>query len=131
MKCFEISLSCILKLILLHDFLNFQFVRALCSTLLLKTGMKLPVPDAEDQGATYDIPKLHGPPLVLVREQCGGYANTHEAVAAILFSVAVYACAIDSKRSEAFWNVCLLKDMFQSSQSRKGVHIVLIVKFLQ
>ena len=95
-----------------------QFVRALCSTLLLKTGMKLPVPDPEDgQDATYDVPKVYGPPLVLVNEECGGYTNTHEAAASILFSVAVYACAIDSKRSEAFWNACMLKDTHASSDA--------------
>ena len=87
-----------------------HFVKSLCSTLLLKTGMKLPAQDEDGEDTTYEIPKLFGPPLVLVREECGGYENTHEAVASILFSVAVYACAIDSKRSEAFWNACLLKD---------------------
>jgi hypothetical protein len=88
-----------------------HFVRAMCATLLLKTGMKLPVQDPEeDEELFFDVPKIYGPPLVLVREECAGFANTHEAVAAILFSVAVYACAIDSKRSEAFWNACLLKD---------------------
>ncbi|CAB9527939.1 expressed unknown protein [Seminavis robusta] len=87
-----------------------NFVRAMCSTLLLKTGMKLPVEDEETGQDHYEIPKLYGPPLVLVREACGGYANTHEAVAAIFFSVAVYACAIDSKRSDAFWKTSLLKD---------------------
>jgi hypothetical protein len=82
----------------------------MCSTLLLKTGMKLPNPDSEGEESSIDIPKAYGPPLVLVKEECGGYSTTHEAVAAILFAVSVYACAIDSKRSEAFWNACLLKD---------------------
>ena len=87
-----------------------HFVKSLCSTLLLKTGMKLPAQDEDGEDTTYDIPKLLGAPLVLVREECGGYENTHEAVASLLFAVSVYACAIDSKRSDAFWNACLLKD---------------------
>jgi len=87
-----------------------HFVKALCSTLMLKTGMKLPAQDEDGEETSYEIPKLFGPPLVLVRDECSGYDNTHEAVAAILFTVAVYACAIDSKRSHVFWNACLLKD---------------------
>ena len=93
-----------------------HFVRAMCSTLLLKTGMKLPSPDAEaGEDSSISIPKAYGPPLVLVKEGCGGHANTHEAIASILFATSVYACAIDSKRSEAFWNACLLKDSGVSS----------------
>lgn len=90
------------------------FVRAMCSTILLSTGMKLPVQDADD-GANVEIPKLYGAPLVLVREAVGGHANTHEAVAALFFTTAVYACAIESKRSEALWNSCLLKDEHANS----------------
>lgn len=84
-----------------------HFVKALCSTLLLKTGMKLKGEEEE----TFDIPKLYGPPLVLVREDCDKYANTHEAAASLLFNSAVFACAIDSKRSQVFWNASLLKDL--------------------
>jgi hypothetical protein len=98
-----------------------NFVRALCATLLLKTGMKLPLEDREDgQESSLDIPKLYGPPLVLVREQCGGHANTHEAAAAIFFSVSVYACAIESKRSETFWKASLLKDVQSISEPEEA-----------
>lgn len=93
-----------------------SFTRAMCSTILLGTAMKLPLQDVDDgEEATVEIPKLFGPPLVQVREAVGGYANTHDAVAALFFSVAVYACAIESKRSEAFWNSCLLKDEHSNS----------------
>lgn len=88
-----------------------KFVRAMCSTLLLKTDMKLPRCDSGNDGETqFDIPKVYGPPLVLVQEKCGGYGNTHEASAALLFTAAVYACAIESGRSDVFWKTFFLRD---------------------
>ena len=89
-----------------------RFVRAMCSTLLLKTNMKLRRHDSEDSGeAEYEIPRLYGPPLILVPEKCATYENTHDASAALLFRVSVYACAIESKRSDAFWKAAFLKDL--------------------
>jgi hypothetical protein len=38
--------------------------------------MKLPSTDSDDNGG-YEIPRLFGPPLVLVRESCAGFAVTH------------------------------------------------------
>lgn len=89
-----------------------RFVRAMCATLLLKTNMKLPRHDADcSDESEYEIPRLYGPPLILVPEKCATYDNTHDASAALLFRVAVYACAIDSKRSDAFWKAAFLKDL--------------------
>ena len=94
------------------------FVRSLCSTLILKTGMKIERHDAEGDGdETFDVPNLYGPPLVLVKGACAGYKSTREAAASLLFTTSVYACAIESKRSEAFWNAALLRDMVKSKDS--------------
>jgi len=95
-----------------------HFVRAMCATFLLNTGMQIKRHDAENDwggGDTYDVPELYGAPLVLVQDPCGGYQDTHQAVAAILMTTAVYACAIDSRKSESFWNTCLLKDIQKGS----------------
>ena len=87
-----------------------RFVRALFASLLSGTGMKVPRHDAgsaEDGDDSYEIPDMYGPSLIYAEEI--GYANTHEAAAAILFTALVYACAIDSKRSEMLWRVALLQ----------------------
>merc|ERR1711959_367255 len=90
------------------------FLRAMCATLLLKTNMKIPLHSAEGDSMeeTLDIPDLYGFPLLLVKEKCCGglYANTDEAAASVFFTVSVFACAIDSQRSEAFWKTVLLQD---------------------
>ena len=84
-----------------------KFLNALSSTLLVRTGMKLPSTDDDDSDG-YEIPRLFGPPLVLVQESCAGFADTHLAALSLLFSLAVYACAIDTNSSESFWNMLLL-----------------------
>jgi len=45
------------------------------------------------------------------KEKCAGFDNTHDAAAAILFATSVFACAIESHKSEAFWKFSLLQDM--------------------
>ena len=88
------------------------FVRSLCATLLLRTNMKLPRHDADQSGEKFfDIPKLYGPPLILVSDNCAGHIGTHDAAAAILYTVCVYACAIESQRSDAFWKTVQLQDL--------------------
>lgn len=89
-----------------------QFVRALCATLLLSTDMKLPRHDGDNAGGLpFDIPKLYGPPLLLVREKCAGYDSTHDAAASLLYTASVYACALDSNKSEDFWKTVLVQDL--------------------
>mmetsp|Transcript_10306 Transcript_10306/g.28438 ORF Transcript_10306/g.28438 Transcript_10306/m.28438 type:complete len:2169 (+) Transcript_10306:173-6679(+) len=89
-----------------------QFVRSLCATLLLKTNMKISRHDAETSHASpeLDIPALYGPPLILVQETCGGYDDTHHAAASILYTASVYACGIESGRSDAFWKTVFAQD---------------------
>ena len=88
-----------------------QFVRALCATLMLKTNMKVPRHDGDDDDAQpWDIPTLYGDPLILVQETCGGHDDTHHAAAAVLHTACVFACAIESKRSEVFWNIVCMQD---------------------
>jgi hypothetical protein len=89
-----------------------DFIQAMCSTLLLKTAMKLPRYDDEDNhGLTLDVPKLYGSPFILVQEKCAFYKDTHEASAAFLFAVSVFACAIESQGSDDFWNTVMLQDL--------------------
>ena len=89
-----------------------RFVRSLCATLLEKTGMKIKSHDGDDgDNCMIDIPNLYGSPLLLVKEKCAGFVSTHDAAAAILFATSVFACAIESHKSDAFWKFALLQDM--------------------
>eukprot|EP00529_Nitzschia_sp_RCC80_P002265 CAMPEP_0113516958 /NCGR_PEP_ID=MMETSP0014_2-20120614/41926_1 /TAXON_ID=2857 /ORGANISM="Nitzschia sp." /LENGTH=2154 /DNA_ID=CAMNT_0000413969 /DNA_START=305 /DNA_END=6769 /DNA_ORIENTATION=- /assembly_acc=CAM_ASM_000159 len=89
-----------------------RFVRSLCATLLLKTDMKITNHESEE-GSTdvLDVPQLYGPPLLLFKEKCAGFDSTHDASAAVLFATSVFACAIESHKSEAFWKHALLQDL--------------------
>ena len=89
-----------------------RFVRSLCATVLLKTDMKIKSHDSEDGDETMiDVPHLYGAPLLLVKEKCSGFENTHDAAAAVLFATSVFACAIESHKSESFWKYALLQDL--------------------
>jgi len=90
-------------------------VNPLCATLLVLTGMKLPSVDDEHADG-YEIPRLYGPPLVLVQESCAGFADTHMVALSLPFSLAVYACAIETSSCETFWNTLLLQ---QDDSSRR------------
>lgn len=94
-----------------------DFVRALCSTLLLSTNMKLPRHDSDHTGETaFDIPKLYGPPFILVPEKCAGYSTTHEAAASLLFRTSVLACAMETPSSDDYWRAVLLQGAFSKQQ---------------
>jgi len=89
-----------------------RFVRSLCATLLVKTGMKIKCHDGTDaEDYMIDVPDLYGSPLLLVKEKCAGFVSTYDAAAAILFATSVFACAIESRKSDAFWKFALLQDM--------------------
>lgn len=53
--------------------------------------------------------------LALVHESCSGFKSTHEAVNAVFMSAAVFAGAIESRRSESFGNLCFLQDVISTS----------------
>jgi hypothetical protein len=89
-----------------------RFIRSLCATLLLKTDMKIKSHDSEtEDNSMMDVPDLYGAPLLMVKEKCAGFENTHEAAAAVLFASSVFACAIESHKSDAFWKFALLQDL--------------------
>jgi hypothetical protein len=101
-----------------------KFVRSLCATLLLKTGMKIEQHDSENgdgDDTPYDVPRLYGPPLILFQDKCAGEKNTHDAACALLFTVSVYACAIESRRSETYWNAALLQDMAKTKDATECI----------
>ena len=52
---------------------------------------------------------LVGSPQVLVQESCAGFADTHLAALSLLFTLTVYASAIETSSCEAFWKLLLLK----------------------
>jgi hypothetical protein len=88
-----------------------RFIRSLCASLLMRTNMKIEAHDAPEDGqAPFEVPKLFGPPLLIVEEECAGQKNTRDASLALLFTISVYACAIESHKSELFWKTCLLQD---------------------
>ncbi|KAL7576547.1 hypothetical protein ACA910_018041 [Epithemia clementina (nom. ined.)] len=100
------------------------FVRACCATLLLKTNMKVPRHDADpDEVGAWEIPSLYGDPLILVQEACGGYDDTHQAAAAVLYTASVFACAIESKYSDAFWSTIWVQDNNKQPQSSDGLRL--------
>lgn len=87
------------------------FVRALCATVLAKTNMKLPRHDADQSGeSAFEIPKLYGSPIAQIPSKCAGFDGTEEAAASLFYTVSVYACALETKRSEMFWRTVLLRD---------------------
>jgi hypothetical protein len=95
-----------------------HFIRSLCSSLLMRTGMKIEAHETLSDGRDHiKVPKLYGPPILIVNEECGGHKNTRDAALALLFTISVYACAIESHKSESFWKSCLLQDM-QTTQDR-------------
>ena len=99
-----------------------RFVRSLCATLMLKTGMKIKSHDSTiDDDYMIDIPTLYGGPITLVKEKCAGFENTHDAAAAILFATSVFACAIESHKSEAFWKFALLQDMHKFKEGSECI----------
>lgn len=100
------------------------FVRALCSTLLLKTNMQLPRHDGDNTGEeVFELSKLYGPPLIQVHERCAGYEGTHEAAAGFLFTVSAFACALDTNKSELFWNTVLLQDLPSTTDSKEATRL--------
>ncbi|KAL3920939.1 MAG: hypothetical protein SGILL_003011 [Bacillariaceae sp.] len=90
-----------------------RFIRSLCATLLVKTGMKIKDHESEDIESTIDVPRLYGSPLLNLEEKCAGFENTHDAAAAVLFATSVFACAIESHKSESFWKHSLLQDLHE------------------
>mmetsp|Transcript_13508 Transcript_13508/g.31750 ORF Transcript_13508/g.31750 Transcript_13508/m.31750 type:complete len:2174 (+) Transcript_13508:146-6667(+) len=99
-----------------------RFVRGLCATLLEKTGMKIRSHDST-VGDDYmlDVPDFYGVPLLLVEEKCAGFDNTHDAAAAILFATSVFSCAIESRKSEAFWKFAFLQDLHKFKEESECI----------
>ena len=97
-----------------------HFIRSLCASLVMKTGMKVEAHDSVEDGkkTSFDVPKLYGAPLLFVDEKCAGQNDTRDAALALLFTLSVYACAIDSQKSELFWKFCLLQDL-EKTKDRK------------
>jgi hypothetical protein len=93
-----------------------SFIRALCSTMLVKTRMKLPRhDDGNNEESEFDIPYLYGPPIPYSDEKCAGFDSTHEAAEALLFTTAVYACALSTQQNDVFWSVALLQNVSGST----------------
>ncbi|CAJ1956999.1 unnamed protein product [Cylindrotheca closterium] len=82
-----------------------RFVRCLCAYIL-----PLQIEAHENEKSFYDVPLLYGLSPPVVNEACGGYQNSRECALFLLFTLSVYACAIESPQSESFWNTCLLRD---------------------
>ena len=99
-----------------------RFVRCLCATLLEKTGMKIKSHDSTaDDDYMIDVPDFYGAPLLLVEEKCAGFDNTHDAAAAILFATSVFSCAIESRKSEAFWKFAFLQDLHKFKEESECI----------
>jgi FYVE zinc finger/WW domain len=106
-----------------------SFVRALCATLMHQTtGMELVVAS----GVGLKIPDVYGPPLIGSSGRCAGFISFEDACASVLFTAGVYASAIDSVKSEAFWTSFLALDQYQI-KDRADCHraaAVLVALFL-
>jgi hypothetical protein len=81
-----------------------QFIRYLCSSMLPVT-----IEAHEKEKSVYEVPLLYGSPPPVVHESCGGHCDSRECAMFLLFTLSVYACAIESPQSESFWNTCLLR----------------------
>lgn len=101
-----------------------RFIRSLCASLLMKTGMKIEAHDNEEDGdekTSFEVPKLFGPPLLFVDEKCAGQKDTRDASLALLFTLSVYACAIESHKSDLFWKICLLQDLEKTNERNECI----------
>ena len=84
-----------------------RLIKAFCSTLLLQSNMKISKFDA-GEGEMLDIPRLYGPPLVLVKEACAGFKDTRHAAMNLFFSIVVLSCAMENNASDSIWETILL-----------------------
>ena len=85
-------------------------IKALCATLLTSTKMRFPRYDDETgEGDSFDIPRSYGPAVVLVKESCAGFKDTHGAAMGLLFSITAYTCATESSESDAVWDAVLFR----------------------
>lgn len=83
-----------------------RFVRCLCAYILPER-----IEADKNDKTVYEVPLLYGSPPPVVNETCGGHQNSRECAVFLLFTLSVYACAIESPKSESFWNTCLLRDL--------------------
>lgn len=89
-----------------------HFIRALCSSFLRKTGMKLKYHGSDETGKTFlRIPEVYGAPLEPTPGPCGGFQSFDEASQALLFTVSLFASAVDAEGGTSFWNCALAQDM--------------------
>ena len=79
-----------------------RFVRYLCASIL-----PVNIEVHEKGKSVYEVPLLYGSPPPIVHESCGGHRDSRECAIFLLFTLSVYACAIESTQSESFWNTCL------------------------
>jgi hypothetical protein len=94
-----------------------RLLKAFCSTLLVKTAMKIPRLDT-DGDAMLDVPTLYGPPLVLVKETCSGFKDTHISAMNPFFTIIFLSSALDDSGSDFVWETICWKNS-QSADSRK------------
>ena len=94
-----------------------RLVMALCSTLLLQSKMKIPKFNA-DEGEMLEVPQLYGPPLVLVKEKCSGFKDTHCAAMNLFFTIVACSCALEDSSSDSVWNFISLANQ-SGADSRK------------
>jgi hypothetical protein len=89
-----------------------SFLRTLCATILQHTtGMELGCEGGS--GNALKIPSVYGRPLSGSPGPCAGFGSFEEACASVLFTTAVYASAIDSAKSEIWWNSFLAQDQLE------------------
>jgi len=90
-----------------------DFVRALCSSLLRdRTGMKVKACSAGGGELCLSIPSIYGESWEVGAGPCAGFQRFEDAAASVLFTACVYACAVDSSKSESFWSCFLAQDQY-------------------
>jgi len=80
------------------------FVRYLCASILPAN-----IDAQEKEKEFYKVPLFYGSPPPVIDDDCGGHRNSRECAVKILFTLSVYACAIECPQSDSFWNACLLR----------------------
>lgn len=81
-----------------------RFVHYLCASILPAN-----IEAHEKEKDAHEVPFLYGSSPPVVDETCGGHHDSRECAMFLLFTLSVYACAIESPQSESFWNACLLR----------------------
>jgi len=107
------------------------FLKMLCATLLLKTGMQIRQHDGADGDSVLPIPDLYGVPIKSsTNDPCRGFTNVGEASDAFLFTSCVLASSQESSDASDFWSIIFEPDVGAPQDENADVAMTFCAMFL-